>query len=115
MTQQEHINYWRSSSDEDWLIAKEIAQKNSRKHFALFVAHLSLEKLLKALFVKRFNAVPPYKHDLYLLAEKCGIALSDTDINDLKIVNEFNIQARYPEYKNDFYKKCTTEFVVSEL
>ena len=36
-------------------------------------------------------------------------------INDLKIVNEFNIETRYPDYKNDFYKKCTKEFVEIEL
>lgn len=38
MTKQEHINYWRSSSDEDWLTAKEIARKNSRKHVAVFIS-----------------------------------------------------------------------------
>ena len=115
MKQQEHIDYWLSASTEDWLMAKEIALKNDRKHFALFIAHLSLEKLLKALFVKNFNVTPPYKHDLYLLVEKLNIPFTEEILSDLKIVNEFNIQARYPDYKNDFYKKCTKEFVEFEL
>lgn len=67
--------------------------------------------MLKALFVKNFNVTPPYKHDLYLLVEKLNIPFTEEILNDLKIVNEFNIQARYPDYKNDFYKKCTKEFV----
>ncbi len=115
MTQKEHIEYWLSSSNEDWMMANEIAAKNKRKYFALFAAHLSVEKLLKALFVKQFNLSPPYKHDLYLLTEKLNINLTEEIINDLKIVNEFNIQARYPDYKNEFYKKCSREFVETEL
>ena len=115
MTQQEHIEYWLSSSNEDWEMALDIAEKNKRKYFALFVGHLSLEKLFKALFVKQFNLTPPYKHDLYILAEKLKIDLSEEVISDLKIINEFNIQSRYPDYKNEFYKKCTKEFVETEL
>jgi HEPN domain-containing protein len=115
MTQQEHINYWLNSSKEDWLTSKEIVEKNDRKHFALFIAHLSLEKLFKALFVKKFDSTPPFKHDLYLFAEKLDLHLTEKIINDLKIINEFNIEARYPDYKNDFYKKCTKEFVETEL
>jgi len=59
--------------------------------------------------------VPPYKHDLYILASKCGIVLTNVQIENLKIINEFNIQARYPDYKNDFYKKCTNDFVHREI
>lgn len=33
MTKQEHINFWKTSSEEDWLSAKEIAAKNERKYF----------------------------------------------------------------------------------
>lgn len=115
MTQQEHIESWLNSSNEDWLMANEIVMKNERKHFALFIGHLSLEKLFKALYVKNFNTTPPYKHDLYIFAEKLNLPLTDEDINNLKIINQFNIETRYPDNKNDFYKKCTKEFVEKEL
>lgn len=52
MNKQEHTNYWLESSENDWLSALEIATKNDRKHMALFLGHLSLEKLLKAIYVK---------------------------------------------------------------
>ena len=82
---------------------------------ALFPGHLSLEKLLKAIYVKLFDQTPPFNHDLVLLAEKVKLPLSDETTSELKIINEFNIQTRYPEYKNDFYKRCTKEFVDLEI
>ncbi|MBU2445093.1 MAG: HEPN domain-containing protein [Bacteroidetes bacterium] len=115
MNKEEHIKYWLDSSEEDWISANEICQKNERKHFALFIAHLSLEKFLKALYIKKLGDVPPYKHDLYLLASKSGMKLTDENIEELKLVNEYNLQARYPEYKDNFYKKCTFDFVSTEL
>ncbi|MEW6703175.1 MAG: HEPN domain-containing protein [Bacteroidota bacterium] len=41
--------------------------------------------------------------------------MSDEITSELKIINEFNIQTRYPEYKNDFYLRCTKEFVDFEI
>lgn len=75
MRKQEHLNFWKTSLAEDWLTANEIAAKNERKYFSHYIAHLRVEKILKALYVKIFDRTPPYKHDLYLLAEKCGINL----------------------------------------
>jgi len=115
MNLEEHINYWLVSSEEDWLSAVEIAAKNQRRHFSLFIGHLSVEKLLKAAYVKIFNTVPPYKHDLVLIAEKCNFSMDDETRIDLKIINEFNIQARYPDYKYSFYEKCTADFVDFEI
>ena len=82
---------------------------------ALFIGHLSLEKLLKGLFVKIYDQTPPYKHDLLLLADKCNLKITEEIANDLKFVNEFNIQTRYPDYKNEFYKRCIDTFVREEL
>ena len=115
MEKEKHITYWLDSSEEDWLSANEIAVKNERKYIALFLGHLSSEKLLKALYVKLFDQTPPYKHDLVLFAEKCNLELDDEIVTDLKIINEFNIQARYPDYKNEFIKRSTANFVNAEL
>ena len=50
-----------------------------------------------------------------LLAEKCQLELNDEIVTNLKIINEFNIQARYPDYKNEFAKLSTAVFVNDEL
>lgn len=115
MDKEKHVTYWLDSSEDDWLSAKEIAAKNERKYMALFLGHLSSEKLFKALYVKIFDQTPPYKHDLVLIAEKCNLELNDETVTDLKIINEFNIQARYPDYKNEFAKRSTAVFVNEEL
>ena len=76
----------------------------------LFFAHLSVEKLLKALFVKTNDEHSPITHNLLLLAKKSKLELSDLQVERFAEINTFNIEARYPDEKFNFYKKCTPEF-----
>jgi HEPN domain-containing protein len=76
----------------------------------LFIAQLSLEKILKAYFVKERNEVPPKFHKVDKNAELPGLPLNDDQIELLRLVNEFNLQARYPDYKKKFKTICTKEF-----
>ncbi len=48
--------------------------------------------------------------DLYRLAEKCHIHLDEQQKDDLDTISAFNIQARYDDYKMEFYNKCTKDF-----
>lgn len=53
------IQYWSDSSDEDFDTM--ITMYESKKfNWALFVGHLMIEKLLKALYVKINNDYPPF-------------------------------------------------------
>ncbi|HIE05584.1 MAG TPA: HEPN domain-containing protein [bacterium (Candidatus Stahlbacteria)] len=54
--------------------------------------------------------MPPPTHKLEILASKTNLDLSDEQFKFLKKVNEFNIEARYPDKKFSFYKLCTKEF-----
>ncbi len=47
MTKQEHINYWVTAAENDWGTVQNIF-KATEYIYALFFAHLVLEKLLKA-------------------------------------------------------------------
>ncbi|MBU1680549.1 MAG: HEPN domain-containing protein [Bacteroidetes bacterium] len=84
--------------------------------WALFIGHLVIEKLLKAVFVQNCdNKIPPKLHNLVRLAE---ISLVEVDENKkiiLDRINDFNIDVRYPEYKNEFYKICTKEFAEENI
>ena len=31
------------------------------------------------------------------------------------IISSFNIEARYPDYKKEFYKKCNNEFTTEQI
>jgi len=81
-----------------------------RYSWSMFVGHLMIEKLLKALFVKTTNENPPYIHNLLRLAEKCNLELNDDQRLFFATVTALNINARYDDYKLSFQKTCTPEF-----
>jgi HEPN domain-containing protein len=103
------IKYWSDSSDEDFDTM--ITMFESKKfNWSLFVGHLMIEKLLKALYVKTNNDYPPFIHNLLRLAEKCDLKLTEDQKIFLVTVTAFNINARYDDYKMSFQQKCTPEF-----
>ncbi|MBX2993159.1 MAG: HEPN domain-containing protein [Bacteroidetes bacterium] len=115
MTKDEHIQFWVEDSESDLTTAKSMFQS---KHFnwSLFVAHLALEKLLKALWIKNNKSnTPPKIHNLLKLAEGAGLSLSEEEKQLLAEANEFQIETRYAQFKLEFYKKCTPAFTKSYL
>ena len=83
----------------------------------MFIGHLSIEKLLKGLYAKN-NVDNPYtikSHNLLALAQKCDIELTDEQVEKLKIITQFNISARYEDYKNEFYNLCTEEYTSAQI
>ncbi|MDL1956053.1 MAG: HEPN domain-containing protein [Candidatus Desulfofervidus auxilii] len=109
MKKEEHINYWLKSAEHDLEVAETLFQ-NEKFDWCLFIAHLVLEKTLKAYFVKQYNKLPPKIHNLVRLAEISGLELTEEQKLFLDEVNDFNLEIRYPDYKFEFYKKCTKEF-----
>ena len=110
------MNYWIESSDRDY----ESMKKNfetKQYTWALFIGHLTIEKLLKALYAKvnKNNPYPPKIHNLVILAKKCNIELDDKKTTILITCNSFNISARYEDYKDEFYKKCTEEYTYEQI
>ncbi len=78
--------------------------------WALFLGHLVIEKTLKAIFVSRFNKHAVFTHDLLRLAKKVELDLTEEQEEWLDEITTFNINARYDNYKQDFYKLCTKDF-----
>lgn len=102
-------SYWISSSDRDYQVMIDLFKKGHYT-WALFVGHLVIEKLLKAVFMQKCRKNPPLIHDLLRLAEKGGIELDEKQKDILDTVTTFNIQARYDDYHLDFFNKCTKDF-----
>jgi hypothetical protein len=71
--------------------------------------------MLKAYFVLVHGETPPLTHRLIFLAEKCGLALSAEQQELLETVTDFNLEARYPDEKFSFKKRCTREFTLHYL
>lgn len=110
------MNYWIESSDEDY-ITMQAMKENHRNTWALFVGHLVIEKLLKALYAKN-NKSAPYAdrtHNLLLLAKKCNLELNNKQLEMLQTITEFNLNARYDDYKESFRKKCTDEYTSKQV
>ncbi len=106
------IKYWSDSSDDDFETMIAMFEKK-KFNWALFVGHLMIEKLLKALYVKTNNDYPPFIHNLLRLAEKCDLELTDDQRLFFVTVTAFNINARYDDYKMSFQQKCTLEFTAT--
>ena len=81
--------------------------------WALFLGHLVIEKLLKALVVKHTNGHPPFTHNLASLARNLELSLEQK--NWLEEITTFNLNARYDDVKMEFYKKCTKQFTVDRI
>jgi HEPN domain-containing protein len=114
MKRKNKTDYWITSAENDWIVAGHLLEKGDFT-YSLFFGHLTLEKLLKAYFVVVKDETPPLTHRLVYLAEKSELDLNDQQMELLEIVTDFNLEARYPDEKFSFYKRCTKEFTVNYL
>lgn len=103
------VKHWIETSDDDFNTM--LTLYNSKSFgWALFLGHISTEKLLKALYVKRFKEHAPYTHNLYRLGELIGLEMTDDYADWLDAITSFNLNARYDDYKREFYKLCTPDY-----
>ncbi|WP_418314662.1 HEPN domain-containing protein [Salicibibacter kimchii] len=89
--------------------------KSKDFHWCLFMGHLVIEKLLKAVYVSKFFSYPPRIHNLLRLAEKSNLQISEEQANELDMLTTFNINARYPDYKQSIYRKSTEAFTAKHI
>lgn len=102
------INHWIDTSNDDYKTM--LILYNSKSFaWALFLGHISTEKLLKALYVKRFRRHAPFTHNLYRLAELIGLEITNEYADWLDEITSFNLNARYDDYKREFYSLCTPD------
>lgn len=116
MNSKELVEFWIDSSDRDY--ESMIKNYESKQYtWALFIGHLVLEKLLKGIYAKvnKDKPYPPKIHNLNIIAEKCGLELDERQTKILFTCNSFNISARYEDYKNEFYKKCTEKYTKEQI
>jgi HEPN domain-containing protein len=110
MDKQDYIKYWVKTSEDD-LFSMESIFNSGNYDWSLFIGHLSLEKILKALWVKNnVSDIPPKTHNLKKIADEAKYMMSEEEAILLLEINDFNLETRYPDYKFDFHKKCSKEF-----
>lgn len=102
-------NYWVESSERDYQTMQHLFESQDY-HWALFIGHLVIEKILKAKIVKETKNHAPFTHDLRRLAKITNLAFNKEFEDWLDTITTFNLNTRYDSYKQDFYKKCTPDF-----
>jgi HEPN domain-containing protein len=103
------IKHWIETSENDFNTMLDLYNSKSYS-WSLFLGHISTEKLLKALFVKRFKIHAPFTHNLYRLGELTGLEMTEEYSDWLDEITSFNLNARYDDYKREFYKLCTPDY-----
>ena len=62
---------------------------------------------MKAIYVKKQDETPPFSHNLVYLSEKAGLELQQNNLELLEEISDYNLEARYPDDKFSFFKRCT--------
>lgn len=96
MTQTEKYIEWFFQSDYDLETAEDMFE-SGRMVYCIFMCHLSLEKALKGLFMKRKGEFPSKSHSLIYFVEKIGLMLNDADYEFIFMLNKISVPTRYPE------------------
>ncbi len=110
MTDKEkQIAYWVSTAVDDMESIDYLF--NGKKYVqALFFSHLSLEKILKALWVKNNELnYPPKTHNLSYLYENSKIDLNEEQTDFLQTMNVYQIEGRYPDYISMLHNTTTKQ------
>lgn len=111
MTNIDLMNYWINSSNNDFETMK-LLFEGGKYTWSLFVGHLVIEKLLKALYAKMNEKAPhaPKSHDLSYLVTKIPLEIDNEKEILLDTITRFNLDGRYDDYKNNFYNLCTIDY-----
>lgn len=115
MSEQKNIDFekikklWIDTSDQDFNTMINLFNTGDY-HWALFIGHIVIERLLKAYYVQERNDHPPFTHDLLRTAKLAELNIDNEKSDWLDTITTFNINARYDSYKEEFYKKCTYDY-----
>ncbi|MEN6351383.1 MAG: HEPN domain-containing protein [Syntrophomonas sp.] len=108
--------YWIDLADYDFETAK-IMLSGRRYLYVGFMCHQVIEKALKAYYASVKDEMPPYTHNLTILAKKSGlyIQMNEDIIDVLDILEPLNIEARYPTQKEKLLLSLNEEMCTKIL
>ena len=90
------IDNWVKSSEYDIKTA-EALYKSKRFVYVIFMCHLAVEKMLKAIVSYKTKKIPPKTHDLFYLTKLASFDIPDNHTPILMHLNEASVPTRYPE------------------
>ncbi|KKQ25975.1 MAG: hypothetical protein US40_C0004G0010 [Candidatus Roizmanbacteria bacterium GW2011_GWC2_37_13] len=108
MSNEKLVKNWLFNANKDAKTAKDLF-KSKHYDWCLFVWHLAIEKALKAKILS-LNKPIIYVHDLKRLTKETDIIFDQEQTASLNEITSFNIEARYDDYKLNFYKKANKDY-----
>ena len=110
MTREGRVAYWLDIANYDFDTAEAMYQTGRRLYVA-FMCHQVIEKTLKAYWCATQPENPPYTHSHTRLAEGSGLyeQMDDEQRDFLDTITNYNIEARYPEDKEELTRTLTDQ------
>ena len=106
----EIIHHWVTMAERDWASVKLLFEGKQYVH-TLFFCHLVIEKLLKAHWVKDNDETnPPRIHDLEAICMQSDLDISVENLDLLRVMNAWNIEGRYQDFLDKFYRNTTASY-----
>lgn len=104
------VAYWIDIANYD-IDTAEAMYQTGRWLYVAFMCHQAIEKTLKAYWCGTQVEDPPYTHHRMRLAEGCGIydSMDDEQKDFLDTITNYNIEARYPQDKEELARTLTKQ------
>ena len=111
MEKDEKVQYWIDIANDDLAVAEDM-HKTKHWLYVAFMCHQFIEKILKAYWTSTREDTPPYIHSHIKLLDGCGLLeqMTEEQLEFIDYMVPMNIEARYPEYKEQLLKRMTPEF-----
>lgn len=87
---------WIDSSDYDFKTPEHMLQ-TGRYIYVIFMCHIAIEKLLKALVHETTGKLPPKTHDLIYLLRIADVHMPEKILEFVGKINSASVVTRYPE------------------
>jgi HEPN domain-containing protein len=112
------IRYWIEIAQND-LEAAQILLAGKQYLYMGFMCQQAIEKTLKACFIMHKKTIPPFTHNLTLLAKDSSI-YTDFSVEQktlLDLLQPLNIEARYPSFReklrNDLDEQVSSDLFLN--
>ncbi|NML67530.1 HEPN domain-containing protein [Hymenobacter sp. RP-2-7] len=115
MTKADHIAYWMTTANQNW---QEVGSMFAAGTYVpcLFWAHLTIEKLAKALWVQdNVGDTPPFTHNIARLLADTNLVLTPAQATFVQQLNTFQLEGRYESYTANLRQLATAAFTQSVL
>jgi len=105
---------WFKQADYDMDTA-EFMFSGERYFYSVFICHLSIEKALKGLYIRKFKDAPPKTHNLLYLLEFIDLNLPEDMYDFVFTLNRVSVLTRYPDnlqkMLEDYNREKTSEIL----